>query len=249
MSKIHCGWCGGVGHRINQCNHPSMKNSYIEHKSNGKQYYKIQIPLNEKFNLYLLSISSYSLKKIKAIASYCGYKNFGLFSRNHLTVFICKIIFNYYDLKYGVRIPKIEYTINPLIYINCCQTIESNIEIKSNDSSSSECCICYKNINYDMFVNFNCNHKTCLDCFKQLLSYKSINSNFPTIVSRSNIDTVDNKLIDCSCFINCPLCRSVVNTIYCKNDMVLINLKNKYIQDLMVKQNLYIQHINTILYN
>ena len=246
MSKIHCGWCGVAGHRINQCNHPSMKNSYIEHKSNGKQYYKIQIPTNEKFNLYLLSISSYSLKRIKAIASYCGYKNFGLLSRKDLTYIICKIIFNYYDLKYRIRIPNIEYTINPLIYINCCKTIKSN---KSSIESSSECCICYNNIKYDMFVNFNCNHKTCLDCFKQLLLYKSTTSNFPTYVSRSNIiDIVENKLNDCSCFINCPLCRSVINTIYYEND-ILTKLKNKYIQELKIKQALYIDHINTILYN
>lgn len=248
MSKIHCGWCGEAGHRINHCNHPSMKNSYIEHKSNGKQYYKIQIPTNEKYNLYLLSISSYSLKRIKAIAIYSGYKNIGIFSRKHLTEFICIIVFNYYDLKYGVRIPNIEYTINPLIYINCCQPIKSNIEFKSNIESSSECCICYNNIKYDTFVNFNCNHKTCLDCFKQLISYKSTTSNFPTYVSRSNIDIVENKLNDSSCFINCPLCRSVIDTIYYEND-ILTKLKNKYIQELKVKQDLYIHHINNILYN
>lgn len=241
MSKIHCGWCGEAGHRVNQCDHPSLKNSYIEHKSNGKQYYKIQIPTNEKFDLYLLSISSYSMKRIKAIASYSGYKNIGSFSRKDLTHIICKIVFNYYDLKCGVRIPNIEYTINPLIYIDCCQTIESNIE------SSSECCICYNNVKCDVFVNFNCNHKTCSDCFEQLLSHKSTTSNFPTYVSRSNIDIVENMLNDCSCFVNCPLCRSVIDTTYCEND-TLTKLKNKYVQDLKMKQHLYIDHINTKLY-
>lgn len=241
MSRIHCGWCGEAGHRVNYCNHPSLLELYREHKSNGKQYYILEMPIIARFNLYILSMSRYSLKQIKAIASYMNFKHIGLFTRKHLTYFICKKIFNDYRYNHVIRMPKIEYTINPIIDMNCCQIIESNVE----PNELSECCICYNMVNEDMFVKFNCNHKTCLDCFKQLITYKSQTSYFPTTLAITNVHDAHNKIISCSS-INCPMCRSVVDTVYSEKVDSLSNIKNEYIANLRVKQDIYLRYIAQI---
>jgi hypothetical protein len=238
MSRIHCGWCGCAGHRVNHCNHPSLLELYKEHKSNGKQYYMLEIPIIDRFNRYILSMSTYSLKQIKAIASYMNFKYMKLLSRRELTYFICKKIFMIYRFNHFVRMPKIEYTVNPIINMNFCQIIESNVEA----NEVSECCICYNSVKEDMFVKFNCNHKTCLDCFKQIITYKSQTSHFPTRLAITNLDDAHKKIISCSS-INCPMCRSVINTLYYEKEDSLSNMKNKYIENFKVKQHIYLSHI------
>ena len=243
MSRIHCGWCGEAGHRVNHCNNPSLRELYKEHKSNGKQYYILEMSIMARFNLYTLSMSRYSLKQIKAIASYMKFKHIGVFTRNDLTYFICKKIFNDYRFNHVIRMPIIEYTINPIIDMNCCQIIESNVE----PNELSECCICYNMLNEDMFVKFNCNHKTCLDCFKEIVTYKSQTSHFPTRLAITNINDAHKKIISCSS-INCPMCRSVIDTVYSEKVDSLSNIKNEYIENLKVKQDLYLRYILQIPY-
>jgi hypothetical protein len=239
MSRIiHCGWCGCAGHRVNHCNHPSLRELYKEHKSNGKQYYMLQMPIIDRYNLYILSMSKYSLKQIKAIASFMNIKRIYLFARRHLIHFICKEILNNYRYNHFVKMPKIEYAINPIMNMNCCQIIESNVEA---NEEVSECCICYNNVKEDMFVKFNCNHKTCLDCFKQIITYKSQTSHFPTMLAITNLDAHKN-IISCSS-INCPMCRSVIDTVYSEKKDTLSNIKNEYIQKFKVKQDFYVSYI------
>ena len=238
MSRIHCGWCGEEGHRINHCKNPTMEELYNKHKTNGNNYNNLQLPIIQKLNMYISSTSTYSLKELKAIASYIGIKNIGKLSRMELRYYICKAVLN----ENIIYIPKIAFTISPLVKINCCQVIKSTEESESTEELS-ECCICLNNVTSDMFVKFNCNHNTCIDCFKELVKCKTKINYFPTEILRHG------EIVDLSykCYyINCPMCRSNIKTIYSEND-ILSKLKNEHINIYNIQKEYYLSILKNIL--
>jgi hypothetical protein len=284
MSRaIHCGWCGIAGHRIDRCNDIYMRDLYSEHVNNGKFYFNYNNnPLIVNFNFYVLSMSRYSLKHIKAIASYSGF--IVSIPRVELTNLICKQVFRKiddYNRRHNIiinrrplnvlpntiepsyispinitevhtipevyNIPRVEYTYNPINDINCCEILNNDDESKEQQT---ECCICYDDNNINMFVEFNCNHKTCINCFDQLLSYKSKTASFPTRVSMLNINEAHNNIIT-NCTLNCPMCRGRIGTIYALDDTLSrVNyIKNKYVDEFKKNQDIYLQKLLTIKNN
>lgn len=123
MSRIiHCGWCGEAGHRINHCKSHSMEELYNRHKLNGRCHYDLTLSTNEKLQMYVLSTSTYSLKKIKAISAYMGVKNISSLARLQLANIICIEIFN--ELHDIINVPKVSFTMTPLVNM-CCQVIDT----------------------------------------------------------------------------------------------------------------------------
>lgn len=291
MSRIiHCGWCGIAGHRIDRCNDINMRDLYNEHVNNGKFYFNYNNnPLIVNFNFYVLSMSRYSLKHIKAIASYSGF--IVSIPRGELTALICKQVFrkiddynrrhnitiqrqplnvstnsinpsyispitipeirtipDVYDIPEIYNIPRVEYTINPINDINCCEILnDDDDEFKEQQT---ECCICYDDNSINKFVEFNCNHKTCINCFDQLLSHKSKTASFPTRVSMLNINEAHTNTIT-NCTLNCPMCRGRIGTVYaCDDTLSRVNyIKNKYVDDFKRNQDIYLQNLSTIKNN
>ena len=298
MSRvIHCGWCGVAGHRIDRCNDINMRDLYKEHVNNGKFYFNYNNnPIIVNFNFYVLSMSRYSLKHIKAIASYSGF--IVSIPRGELTNLICRRVFRKiydYNTRHNIiinrrplelsttsiepsyispinitevhtipevytipevhtipevyNIPRVEYTINPINDINCCEILNNGDDDEIKEEQT-ECCICYDDNSINMFVEFNCNHKTCFNCFDQLLSHKSKTSSFPTRVSSLNINEAHNNTIT-NCTLNCPMCRGRIGTVYAFDDTLSrVNyIKNKYIDEFKKNQDIYLQNLLTIKNN
>lgn len=259
--RIHCGWCGIAGHRIDCCNDPNMRDLYKEHVNNGKFYFNYNNnPIIMNFNLYVQSMSRYSLKHIKAIASYSGF--IVSIPRVELTNLICKQVFRkiddynrrhninrrqFIDIPEVYHIPRVEYTYNPINDMNCCEILNNVDDVKEQQT---ECCICYDDNNIDMFVEFNCNHKTCFDCFDQLLSHKSKTTSFPTVVRRTNIHHAHNNIIT-DCLLNCPMCRDRIGTVYAYNNTLskINSIKNRYVDDFKKNQDIYLQQLLIIKNN
>lgn len=238
MSRIHCGWCGEKGHHIHCCKDPAMEQLYDKHKTNGMNCNKLQLPYNEKLHLYMSSTSTYSFKEMKAIASYIGgIENIGRCSRMELSDYICRTLLNA-DI---VHIPKVAFMSSPLIKMNCGRVIKSTEETQTE--STEECCVCLNNITSDMFVKFTCNHNTCIDCFKELIKCKTKICYFPTRICRDADIDVSHR---CHHHVNCPMCRSIIETVYSEND-VLSNLQNEHVHNHEICTKYYLNTIKNII--
>jgi hypothetical protein len=213
----HCSFCNEQGHTISTCT-SELLNEFENLCLVKKEFCQNEVNVYELFMSWLLT--SYTIDKV--LVKSFAVRKCGAATRSNVSTILQKIT-NYifsigeveadylplYTSSYGSlftissnllleRLPEIENNTISSIYI----VIDETIEIKT-----SECPICYNEINKTNCMQLNCSHEFCTTCIKNMIDKCNENPN-PNIP------------------LSCALCRSEIKEIVTSN----IKIKEDFIR-------------------
>ena len=203
IERRRCSFCRSFDHRLDNCDHPSLLNMFYDminrfdilfrgiillpHMSECNTIENLDLSWNnEKVKLLRRRFTDYLDLFYNKLEVKCVAVRFLNDYSKHRKKIYCESI--YYDL---LVLKRLRFSNIKLINV-CVLSLEE--EKSENIYSPSECPICYEETMNKDLLNFDCNHKLCINCMLCVLNSSSHND--------------DNEIK-----INCHLCRKKIVSI------------------------------------